>query len=103
MTTRFWLSLLPADAYELVRSYLATQLDEDGLQARGTYIRIAKAAGGRSMRGTFLFQESNTHTPSGQTLVSMRREKGSILHWRAFWWTIVRAPQLDAYIVRGDS
>jgi serine/threonine-protein kinase Chk1 len=102
VTTRFWLNIPPADAYELVRSYLATQLPDDCIQARGTYIRVAKPAGGRSVRGTLLFQESDTHAPSGQTLVSMRREKGSILHWRAFWWAVVRAPQLDGYIVRGD-
>ncbi|BEI83834.1 hypothetical protein CcaverHIS002_0404380 [Cutaneotrichosporon cavernicola] len=103
VTTRFWLTLPPAEAYDMVREYLASQLPEDSIQARSTYFRVAKAAGGRSVRGTFLFQESDTHAPTGQTLVSMRREKGSILHWRAFWWTIVRAPQLDGYVVRGDS
>ncbi|CAK9787372.1 Pkinase-domain-containing protein [Cutaneotrichosporon oleaginosum] len=102
-TTRFWLNLSPGDAYKVVLSYLATQLPEEGIAARGTYIRVSKAAGSRSVRGTLLFQESDTHAASGQTLVSMRREKGSILHWRAFWWTVVRAPQLECHIVRGDS
>lgn len=62
-----------------------------------------KAAGQQSITGSLLFRSSDAFAPTGQTLVSMRREKGSILHWRAFWWSIVRSPQLEGYIVRGDA
>lgn len=45
------------------------------MKAKASAIRVHKAAGARSVTGTLLFQESDTHAPTGQTLVSMRREK----------------------------
>lgn len=75
MTTRFWLNLPPTKAVELVHDYLATQLPEEGIRAKQNTIRVHKAAGGKSVTGSLNFTESDTHAPSGQTLVSMRREK----------------------------
>lgn len=29
--------------------------------------------------------------------------KGSALHWRAFWWSVVRNGQIEPHVVKGDS
>ena len=79
-------------------------------------IRVLKAAGQKSVEGVFYLKASDTLAAEGHTLVNMMRskvccnqsvhrqadEKGSILHWRAFWWSIVRHRQIEPYVVKGD-
>lgn len=105
VTTRFWLALSPADAFTLMNAFLVAELGAENVQANATNtaLRVRKAAGQKSVNGTFLLRASDTYAASGQTLVSMRREKGSILHWRAFWWNTVRHAELDPYVVKGDA
>ncbi|EJT52536.1 hypothetical protein A1Q1_03668 [Trichosporon asahii var. asahii CBS 2479] len=78
-TTRFWLALDPADAFALMQQYLVGLLEEHNVQVNAgrNAIRVHKAAGQKSVTGVFLLKASDTHAPSGQTLVSMRREKVS--------------------------
>lgn len=78
-TTRFWLALEPQDAFELMNQYLVALLEEKNVQTNEERmaIRVHKAAGQKSVTGVFLLKASDTHAPSGQTLVSMRREKVS--------------------------
>lgn len=78
-TTRFWLALDPTDAFALMQQYLTGMLEEQNVQvnAARNAIRVHKAAGQKSVTGVFLLKASDTHAPSGQTLVSMRREKVS--------------------------
>lgn len=78
-TTRFWLALEPADAFALLSQYLLGLLGEEHVQTNEAKaaIRVHKAAGQKSVTGVFLLKASDTHAPSGQTLVSMRREKVS--------------------------
>lgn len=66
-----------ADAFRLLYNFLAAELDEDNVQSNRTCtaIRVRKPAGQKSVTGTFLIRESDTHATSGQTLISMRREK----------------------------
>lgn len=92
------------DAFALLHAYLQPQLGEENIQVNDTQtaIRVYKPAGGKSVTGSFKFAASDTHAAEGQTLVSMRREKGSILQWRLFWWSVVRNPQIDRFVVRGD-
>ncbi|WVR08050.1 hypothetical protein IAU60_005095 [Kwoniella sp. DSM 27419] len=110
-TTRFWLQLSPAHALQLMTQYLQSELGEDNVQPRqsrsdpagGGYIRIVKPAGAKSVQGVVVVKGSDALSQEGQSLVNMRREKGSILHWRAFWWTIVRNQHIEQYVVRGDQ
>lgn len=78
-TTRFWLALEPQDAFTLMQQYLTGMLEEQNVQVNPSRmaIRVHKAAGQKSVTGVFLLKASDTHAPSGQTLVSMRREKVS--------------------------
>lgn len=77
VTTRFWLKLDPANAFTLLHEFLCAELEATNVQANstGTAIRVRKAAGQKSVTGTFFIKSSDTHATSGQTLVSMRREK----------------------------
>ncbi|KAL1412091.1 Chk1 protein kinase [Vanrija albida] len=104
-TTRFWLNLTPPDAFLLLQQFLAASLGEEHVQADAErlVIRVHKPAGQKSVTGTFNLRASDAHAPDGQTLVRMKREKGSILHWRAFWWATVRNAHLEPYVVKGDA
>lgn len=104
-TTRFWLALDAQDSFALLHEFLCSELGEENVQANSTHtaLRVRKAAGQKSVSGAFVLRTSDTHAASGQTLVSMRREKGSILHWRSFWWNTVRHVELEQYVVKGDA
>ncbi|ODN77535.1 hypothetical protein L202_04708 [Cryptococcus amylolentus CBS 6039] len=119
ITTRFWLSLSPPNALQLLSSYLTSSLGaknvrltlskdpstgrvaEDG--SAGGNITVVKLAGNNRMEGTFIVRGNDSLAAEGQSLVVMRRGKGSLLHWRSFWWSVVRAQELEQYIVRGDE
>ncbi|OCF42617.1 CAMK/CAMKL/CHK1 protein kinase [Kwoniella heveanensis CBS 569] len=110
-TTRFWLQLTPSQAFQLLTQYLLSELEENCVQpvlskrGDGTgYIRVKKAAGnkGSTIQGSLVIASSDAFAEEGQTLVIMRREKGSILHWKAFWWTIVRNQHIEQYVLRGE-
>ncbi|WVQ78984.1 hypothetical protein IAT38_001076 [Cryptococcus sp. DSM 104549] len=110
-TTRFWLNLSPRDALvHLLIPYLHSELTEENVRVKldndgedGGAVRVNKAAGAKSVQGVFVVRKSEALAENGHTLVIMRREKGSILHWRAFWWSIVRHQQIEPYVVRGDN
>ncbi|KAL7425213.1 Chk1 protein kinase [Cryptotrichosporon argae] len=104
-TTRFWLRLPPSSAFELVAAYLQQTEDLDALapDATGRFVRVVKRAGEQRVTGRFVFEANDSFAADGHTLVTMIREKGSGLHWRAFWWTVVRSRQIADYVVVGDS
>ncbi|WRT69745.1 uncharacterized protein IL334_006736 [Kwoniella shivajii] len=104
-TTRFWLRLTSSQSYQLLYSYLKEEVGESNIQssAERGLIRINKPAGGKSVQGVFQIKDSDEFSQDGgQSSVNMKREKGSILHWRAFWWTIVRNGHIEPYVIRGD-
>ena len=124
-TTRFWLALDPGSAFQLLSAYLESECGSENItpHPNGNAIRAAKAAGAKSVMGTFVIRSSDA-IEGGTTLVTMKREKvsvthlgvedtgrtqrteadekGSILHWRAFWWSTVRNQTIEQYIIRGD-
>ncbi|GFZ49680.1 Checkpoint kinase 1 [Saitozyma sp. JCM 24511] len=105
-TTRFWLSLVPTDAFRLLVPFLQAEVGETNVQASSNgsgMIRVAKPAGAKSVQGTFILRANDSLAAQGQTLVVMKREKGSALHWRAFWWSVVRNGQIEPHVVKGDS
>lgn len=111
-TTRFWLSLSPAQSFQLLMAYLGAELGEINVRAdeQTLTIRVAKPAGSRTVSGTFVLRPSEGLAADGygqvggeQTAVNMRRGKGSILHWRAFWWTVVRDQRIETHIIKGDT
>nr|ODN92269.1 CAMK/CAMKL/CHK1 protein kinase [Cryptococcus depauperatus CBS 7855] len=108
-TTRFWLTLPPMPALQLLTGYFQLELGQDHVRPHesttqeGGIIRVAKEAGAKYVEGVVVVKASDSLAAAGQSLIIMRRGKGSILHWRAFWWSVVRAQQLEEYIVRGDK
>ncbi|WWD20357.1 hypothetical protein CI109_104833 [Kwoniella shandongensis] len=109
-TTRFWLALPPSSALQLLQTYLQSELGQNNVQIQHSrsgngngYIRVIKPAGGKSVQGVLVIKSSDSLAAEGQSLVNMRREKGSILHWRAFWWSIVRNQTIEQYVVKGDQ
>lgn len=111
-TTRFWLALTPAQSFQLLTVYLCTELGEANVRAdeRNLTVRVAKPAGSKSVSGAFVLRPSEGLAADGygqaggeQTAVNMRRGKGSILHWRAFWWTVVRDQRIEGYVIKGDA
>ncbi|ORY34690.1 kinase-like domain-containing protein [Naematelia encephala] len=103
-TTRFWLALKPTDCLRLLVPYLQNELGESNVRVDESraHITVAKAAGYKSVQGTFVIRTSDSLAAEGHSLVTMKRAKGSILHWRAFWWSIVRQQQIEPYVVKGD-
>ncbi|KAK1923636.1 kinase-like domain-containing protein [Papiliotrema laurentii] len=105
-TTRFWLALSPDQALQLLREYLLGELGEQNVRvdqrSNGPVLLVHKTAGNRSVTGSFAIRPDDSLSQSGHVLVNMRRAKGSILHWRAFWWSIVRDQRIEPYVVRGD-
>jgi hypothetical protein len=79
-TTRFWLMLDTASAVQLLYTFLCGDLGAENVQLNQaqTAIRVRKAAGQKTVTGTFYFAASDTHAASGHTLVTMRREKVSL-------------------------
>ncbi|CAD6589744.1 MAG: Chk1 protein kinase, partial [Tremellales sp. Tagirdzhanova-0007] len=104
-TTRFWLSLPPPDSLRVLQALLTSKLGAENVQtdSKQGSIRIHDSAGQRSVQGAFILRASDSHAVDGQTLVNMKRAKGSILHWRAFWWTIVRHREIEQWVIKGDS
>lgn len=118
ITTRFYLALPPADAFTLLHAFLQSELGSQNVvvETSGSRLRVAKPAGSKSVQGVFRISRDDMGA-ADRSLVVMRRGKvsfvpgqvgrsltrqGSILHWRAFWWSIVRHQQLEQYIVRGE-
>ncbi|ORX37650.1 kinase-like domain-containing protein [Kockovaella imperatae] len=105
ITTRFWLSISCPDAVELLTSYLEADLGSNSVSAErrsnGADVKVQKAAGAKSVAGTFQIRGDDS-LMEAKTMVVMRRGKGSILHWKAFWWSVVRDKRLLPYVVKGD-
>lgn len=115
-TTRFWLALSPDHSYQLLLAYLLEELGQENVSANPERcaIQVVKMAGAKSVEGTFVMRASESlamDTEGGegqgqaqqQTMVNMRRARGSILHWRSFWWTVVRDQRIEGYVIRGDT
>lgn len=79
-TTRFWLSLTPAYAAQLLIPYLLEELGENNVMSNNTNtaIRVSKSAGHKSVIGTFVLKASDAVSEEGGTLVMMKREKVSL-------------------------
>ena len=82
-TTRFWLSLPPAEAFNLLLNYLITELGSENVitAPEQGMIRVIKVAGSRSVQGAFVLRASDSLAVEGQTLVNMKRAKvSSLIH-----------------------
>ena len=106
VTTRFWLALSPNDSLSILHHVLSADLGEDKVavdmsQGNVATIRVSKLAGSQQLTGAIHVSEDDRYA-EGQTLVKMVRSQGPILHWRAFWWSLVRHQQLEGYVMRGD-
>ena len=75
--SRFWLALPPSDAFQLIHTYLQTDVGEINVQASPTQgmIRVNKPAGNQSVQGAFVLRANDSHAAEGQTLVVMKRAK----------------------------
>ncbi|WWC65887.1 uncharacterized protein I303_108509 [Kwoniella dejecticola CBS 10117] len=106
ITTRFWLNLNVQQSFELLSAYMKLELGQENVRANAQKLRIevVKPAGAKTIRGTIIISEDTEFSQGELSLVLMRKgSNGSILHWKAFWWTVVRSQQLEPYIVRGDE
>lgn len=123
ITTRFWMALPPNEAFQILTAFFQSDVADangsvravaapsaaPGDSFRGSHgggeggvIKLHKAAGHRYVEGKVLVLPSDSLAAEGQSLVIMQRAKGSILHWRALWWSVVRANELQDYVIRGD-
>lgn len=73
----------------------------DSSQDNVATIRVSKLAGSQQLTGAVIVYEDDRYA-EGQTHVKMVRSQGPILHWRAFWWSLVRNQHLENYVMRGD-
>ncbi|WWC92860.1 uncharacterized protein L201_007821 [Kwoniella dendrophila CBS 6074] len=103
-TTRFYLQLTPSQSFELLSAYMRQELGEEDVRLYSDKLDIGvrKAAGSRTVQGVISVRETEDLGQTGYSLVVMHRRKGSILHWKAFWWTVVRSQYLEQYVIRGD-
>ncbi|KAK4684520.1 serine/threonine-protein kinase CHEK1, partial [Tremellales sp. Uapishka_1] len=104
-TTRFWLQISPIDSFQLLLPFLQMTLEPHNVRANSkqTEIQVIKAAGNKTVSGSFFIKANDSLSEGGHTLIVMKRGKGSILHWRAFWWSVVRDQRIEGYVVKGDS
>lgn len=127
ITTRFWMALPPNEAFQILAAFLQSDVADANGSVRavaapsapgdsfpgshgtaggggggGGVIKLHKAAGHQYVEGKVLVLPSDSLAAEGQSLVIMQRAKGSILHWRALWWSVVRANELQDYVIRGD-
>ncbi|EIW71370.1 hypothetical protein TREMEDRAFT_27276 [Tremella mesenterica DSM 1558] len=105
ISTRFWINLSPREAFVVLVTFLSKEVGKENLVegSEGTAIRVRKMAGQKTVQGTFYIRPNDSLSAEGQSLVIMQRGKGSILHWKAFWWSIVRHSDLASFVVRGDT
>ncbi|OXH07458.1 hypothetical protein J010_04312 [Cryptococcus neoformans] len=120
ITTRFWMALPPNEAFQILAAFLQSDVADangsvravaapsapgdsfSGSHGAGGVIKLHKAAGHQYVEGKVVVLPSDSLAAEGQSLVIMQRAKGSILHWRALWWSVVRANELQDYVIRGD-
>ncbi|KAK6908880.1 hypothetical protein I203_102885 [Kwoniella mangroviensis CBS 8507] len=105
ITTRFWLRLPLSQAFDVLLAYFRQELGEGNVQPSSdrTYLRVMKPAGAKTIQGRIVFESSDEFSQGGDTLVVMHRQKGSILQWKVFWWSVARSQLLEPYVIVGDQ
>lgn len=82
-TTRFWLALVPEQAAQLLHQFLVSELGETQVQVQSLpdkiIMYVQKAAGQKTVEGSFVIRSNDSIQAEGQTLIVMYRRKVSLL------------------------
>jgi serine/threonine-protein kinase Chk1 len=80
-TTRFWLALVPEQAAQLLHQFLISELGEHQVKVQSLpdkiIMYVQKAAGQKTVEGSFVIRSNDSIQAEGQTLVVMYRRKVS--------------------------
>lgn len=78
-TTRFWLALVPEQAAQLLHQFLVSELGENQIKVQSLpnkiIMYVQKAAGQKTVEGSFVIRSNDSIQAEGQTLVVMYRRR----------------------------